>query len=243
MSQQSLKNQIANLQRKLSKVSVNGANRSAPNNNNNGGSSSSKRRQRRSVAGFRSGAGGPSPTLAVVAPKVQNTNPSGRGFPPSGTIRVNRRELLLELKQSTAGSVDLMCANLPWLSKLSACFDRIRWHRAILVWRPAVGTSTGGQLLMGPDWDSNISKVSATQVAALTPIYESPIWQGGQLALPSSRLMTRKEYFIRQDKDKKTQVSECSPCGILYSVTGTADQPAGHLWLDYDVTLFGTVSA
>lgn len=97
--------------------------------------------------------------------------------------------------------------------------------------------------MLGPDWDSNAGKaVSVESISCLTPLYESPIWQGGVLNLPQKRLMTRAEYAIRPDA--KTSDFDLGPCYMCYHVggpEGASSIDAGHLWVEYDVTLTGTV--
>lgn len=233
-----LKRQIAGLQRKLAKLDGPSAT-----SNNNGGSNgqtpTQRRRNRRRRAGTFAGAGGAGSTSGqVVAPKVQNPNPKGRTVPLDGSIRIRRRELLASLKLGDSGSKALKVADFPWLKKIAAAYDRVKWHRCILTWRPAVGTTTGGQIIFGPDWDSNSTTTTVEAISCLTPVYESPLWQGGSLTLPPGRLMTRKEYQVRGDT--KTADADLSPAYIVYNVGGK-DGDAGHLWIEYEVTLFGTV--
>lgn len=231
-----LKQQIAGLQRKLAKL--NGPSNAATSNSGpNAPARGARRRTRRNRSGGGS-AGTGSPANQVVAPKVQNPNPKGRSAPADGTIRVRRRELLKALKQKDQGAIPLEIADFPWLKKLAAAYDRVRWHGCKLIWRPAVGTAVGGQIIFGPDWDSNSSATTVEAISCYTPVYESPLWQGGELVLPPSRLMTRTEYFIRGDS--KTPDADLSPAYIVYNLGGNAGD-AGHLWIEYDVTLFGTV--
>lgn len=237
---ESLKLQIANLQRKLAKVDLNASNvRSA---NNNASSSTKSRRKRRNTRNLRDV--NFRPNNGYIAPRVQNTNPKAmvgksKGIPPTGTIRIRRRELFISAMKKDVGQVWLLSAtNFPWLKNLAASFDRIKWHSCLLIWRSAVATSTAGQIMMGVDWDSNTKALDATKMSTLTPLYEAPVWQSGNLRLPSSRLMTRKEYFIR--KNTATDDADTGP-GFLCFLSSAEN--AGHLWVEYDVTLFGTTSA
>lgn len=240
-SQASIKKQIADLQRRLAKQSLNGAN----NNTAPQPSGSRSKRAKRRAAGASNRNSGAGPSRGVVAPALQNTNAAGRSSLPDGSVRVRRRELLLQVKLNTATSVDLTLDKLPWLGKLANNFDRVRWHSAVLHWRPGVGTSTGGQILIGPDWDSNEASIKAENISSLTPVYESPVWQGGTLVLPAKRLMTRTEYIIRATSGSGSialPVCDRSPCAVCVYVSASKDEPAGHLWLQYDVTLSGTVA-
>lgn len=95
--------------------------------------------------------------------------------------------------------------------------------------------------MMGVDWDSDASiKGDARSViAGYTPCYESPVWQSGQLQLPSNKLMTRKTYVIGTDKTDKF---DTSPGTVVYYSSAPAGE-VGSLWIDYDVTLSGTHTA
>lgn len=184
---------------------------------------------------------------------VQNPNPKATkgknkgGATASGTIRIRRRELLRAIKVKTDPTfVELGPDNFPWLKNLAKSFDRLKWHSCQFHWRPAVATTVGGMLMMGMDWDSNSgTTLTMEAISAMTPVYEAPLWQMGQLNLPAGRLMTRKEYLIRKDpKETSDDGFSRYPGYLCYVATGTdANTDAGHLWVEYDVTMFGTVAA
>lgn len=95
---------------------------------------------------------------------------------------------------------------------------------------------------MGVDWDSNMdaTKDAYKKTMALTPVFDSPVWQSGTLTLPSSKLQTRKEYFLRGDS--KTSDFDMSPGYLCLVTEGAPNQTTiGHVWAEYDITLFGTV--
>lgn len=241
MSSAALKSQIAGLQRKLAKVEVsNGSSGSNP------ASTKSKSKARRRRRNRNSGANNGATGAAYVAPRVQQTNPrrqtEGGTLSADGSIRVRRTEYVKALKLSDKGTFTLLAASFPWLKGLSDSFDRIRWHACSFKYRPSVGTNVGGQLLMGMDWDSNVvSTVTMEAVASSTPVFEAPVWQAGTMQLPGSRLMSRKEYVIRPAAGQDT--FDGQPGSLMYFVSGSGDSEAGHLWVTYDVSMFGTVQA
>lgn len=225
-----LRSQIANLQRKLSRMQV-------QTNNNSGTPQSNPRRRRPRRRRPRAGAGG------YVAPRVSNPNPRAgapsKGISPQGSMRIARRELLGAVDQKYAASIEMVADSFPWLKKLSASFERIAWRKLVVLWKPAVGTTTNGRIMIGADWDAHHANTTATSVAALTPIMDVPVWQQGTLVLPPNRLMTRKEYMI-SDAGKTVDLIDRCPVALAIYVGGTGTDVIGHVWIDYEVDLFGT---
>lgn len=241
MSEAALKSQIASLQRKLAKLNVGSSGTQA-----NAASSRTPSKRRRMRRSKRSNASAGNPSAGYVAPRVQPTNPrtaskEGGVLSPDGTIRIRRTEFVRAITFGSADKITLKTSSFPWLSGLARNFDRIKWHSCQVRYRPSVGTNEGGQLIMGVDWDSNaISTITMEAVSASTPVFETPVWQGGVMALPSSRLMSRKEYVVKPTSSQDT--FDGQPGTLMYVVSGTdKTKEAGHLWVTYDVTLFGTV--
>jgi hypothetical protein len=55
--------------------------------------------------------------------------------------------------------------------------------------------------------------------------------------------MTRKEYFVRNLRDGSLKDVDMSPGFLCYVLSGEdKTKTAGTLWVQYDVTLFGTVA-
>lgn len=240
MAEANLKNQIANLQKKLSKLQVNGSNNPSKTPRNNAGPSS-RRRTRRRLAALRGGGAVAGSSAGYVASSVQNPI-NTKGFASQGSIRVSRRELHGAVNLGKNGSFLLHPSQLPWLSNIAKSFERITWHSCSLHFRSGTPTTVGGQFMMGVDWDSDatFSGDAVQLISCLTPSYEAPLWQSGVLPLPSSRLMTRKAYILRGEK---TDVADTSPGIVLWNAGGTGTTEAGHLWIQYSVTLSGTTKA
>lgn len=104
-----------------------------------------------------------------------------------------------------------------------------------------MAATTNGSLVMGVDWDSNnATPVTYDVVSNYTPVVDVPIWQSAQMPLPSARLQTRKEYLVKGDT-KTPDVDLLA--GYLMAITSGAPQTElGHIWIEYDVSLFGTIS-
>lgn len=243
MSANQLKQQIASLQRRLARVSFNASPSTAASSSVPGAASKSQRRRRRRNRNTR-----PANSAGrFIAPATRNPNPSRvrnpRGITPSGSIRIRRKEFLGQVKGNTTGTASsyysLSPTSFPWLKNLAKSFDRYKWHSCVIYWKPAVATTQAGIFIMGLDWDSQTTATLDMEwVAALTPVSEVPVWQMCQLVAPPSKLMTRKEYFITGDT-KADQV-DLTPGYLAWSVSSKLDDVVGHLWVEYDMTLFGT---
>lgn len=243
MSLAQVKSEMAALQKRMAALQISGATASAKTLRN-------RRRRQRRRARERTGNG-----AAVVAPMMQapavgraqgagggrrRNRRRGLGINPEGQVRVSRTELLVELNGSTSKAIDMSLGNFTWLKMLATAFDRVTWHSAELMWKPAVGTTTDGLVAYGVDWNSSPkSNWVRKDILALTPIADHPVWQTTEcepLVLPSQKLMSRKEYFIQSSNKTETQ-----PGTILIACTGTDQAKVhGELWIRYDVSLFGT---
>lgn len=231
MSANSLKQQIAALQRKYAKLTVSPSAAST-----SSGTATQRRRKRR-------GGGSASNAVRYIAPVVRNPVPNQvrrkKGVvPQSGTIRIKRKEFVTEVNKNILPSgFPLHPESFPWLKNLAKNFDRIVWHGCTIFYKPAVGTNTSGIFLMGIDWGSNKQQTTTNSfVASLTPVLEVPVWQLSSLKLPTNKLMTRKAYELSSsNKDDNDRLP-----GYLVWAPIASTTTIGHVWVEYDVTLSGT---
>lgn len=163
-----------------------------------------------------------------------------------GQITLNRMELIRSVKvessKETADYIDLVPSNLVFLKQFSM-FDRIKWNRASVVYKPAVGATFGGMVSYGVLWGFDKSPKTRGEIAALTPNQSHALWYDGgstPMVLPTAKLQTRP-WFTPDDADSV----EKGPGRLCYvsstSETGkTAGTEVGELWLDYSVTMTGT---
>lgn len=184
----------------------------------------------------------------VPAGAVRGTNASGVGS-SNGEIVVTRTELVGSVIQASSGdgtgSINMFpdASAFAWLHKVRSAFDRIEWMSATLHWKPFVGTNTSGSIAYGVDWNSSVVSLTRAKVQATTPVYESPVWQSGQLALPARYLMSRKVYLLEAENTVDKQ-----PGTIIWALAGTGNPPStgritfGEIWCTYKVRLSGTTS-
>lgn len=226
-SASNLKSQIASMQRRLSKMEL-GETSSIPKPNK-----SQRRRRRRERQ-----------TLGVVGPAVQQINPRGprrqrnKLLTEEGSIRMTRREYVMDVIGNSTSFFELSPVRLPWLKGLSQIFDRYKWINVVMEYKPAVGTTTDGLLAMGVDWESKNSTYDRSVIMCLTPLVEMPVWQAGVMPLPKNRLQTRKEYRIHGSQVGEETFDTMPGIGC-YSCTGKGGVK-GEIWLHYTIELFGT---
>lgn len=160
----------------------------------------------------------------------------------SGAIRVRRCEYLMECKGKTTGEISsaVMAPTttvMPWLGNIAKAYSRITWHSATLIYKPAVGTTIDGEVVVAVDWDeSGTAPDNKAKVYQFSPCADGPVWRPVRLPLPSDQLMSRREYLHHS-----TTVGDKGP-GIVYVALPKADKVYGSLWVQYDVTLKGTQS-
>lgn len=245
-----LKNQISNLQRKLSRMDINGAttNRATANNNNNTsrtGAGSRRRRRRRNRANNRNPSAAGSTAAAVAAASDPRRGVRYLGVDAAGTIRIRRKELVQAVKGAASGSVGVHPDSMPWFKKLASPFDQIIWHSCVFEYRPCASATVSGSFSMGIDWDSNSpTVVSYNSVANLTPVRDGPMWRALTMPLPANRLQSRRMYMLHVANDNKADFDYDRMPGYL-NYCSTASDPNtvyGHIWCTYDVTLLGTAS-
>lgn len=164
-----------------------------------------------------------------------------------GVITLSRTELVQTLKLSkgqsqATGSVDIIPSTFSFLKNLSQSFDRLQWVNLLVYWKPAVGTTYGGLVTYGMDWDFATNDVNREKISGFTPSMTMAVWTDTErkpMVLPTSRLQSREWYLPNaavQDIDK-------GPGKLHYAASGTVSQndtTLGELWVRYTVRMQGT---
>lgn len=211
------------------------------------------KRTRRRRANNRGGASG------IPAANVSNPNPvrGGRGgnrarsrIGNGGRIVLSRDELLVQVKTSpgkleSTFSVDLKPSTgvMPFLFRLALCYQRIKWIRAHISWRPACGTNTNGIVSYGVAYNNTRSITTRELVTSLTPCNDHPVWQSTgitPLIIPTDMLMSRKWYALNTSADDPfDQQMGKFYVGISHD-NATAAESRGEFWISYTVEMEGT---
>lgn len=166
-----------------------------------------------------------------------------------GVITLARKELLAPIviaKGQPSGLYGwaIVPASFNFLKQFSM-FDKVRWNKLHLFYKPGVGATTNGMVSYGIQWDfSHLEPTNRTSISSLTPNMTHSVWQDGSatpLVCPPSRLQS-KPWFTPGDSEDKM---EKGPGMIMLAVTKpevnqTMDFTVGELWADYSVTMTGT---
>lgn len=231
----SAQQEIAALQRQVASLQV---------------SSKGKRRARTSRRGNTSGV----PAGATSQPnpvRVGGRRPRmGSKIGNGGRIVLTRDELLVQVKTTpnrgeSVFSVDLKpsAGVMPFLFRLATCYQRIRWMRAHISWRPACGTNTNGIVSYGVAYNNTQSINTRELVTSLTPCNDHAVWQStgvAPLVIPTDMLMSRRWYALNTAQDDPFD----KQFGKFYVGVSHDAHPAGEsrgeFWISYSVEMEGT---
>lgn len=165
------------------------------------------------------------------------------------------RSELLTTPDKGAATVALHPMNFPWLKVLSGVFERYKFLKLNLEYRPLVGANTSGSSAFGVDWmtssvsvekrdglyrvfSDKASTATKATILALTPSVDTPQWQRvPRVVVPKSLLQSRAWYLTTTPTD--ATIYDWAP-GYLASFFSNKD--AGEIWVHYTVHFSGTHS-
>lgn len=137
---------------------------------------------------------------------------------------------------------------LEFLKGIASSFERSRWLKLHVYYKPAVGTTQGGLVSIGTDFawayqdDAGKKKISRSIVRCLTPSITHSVWEDSQrtpLRVPKNMLMSRLWYT-----HSNTAELDAAPCDILFAVDisspASADLLVGEIFIDYSLEFEGT---
>lgn len=217
-------------------------NKLEPNERNNSKRTARRRRQRK--AKRTPGSSG----APVFVPLRSRGNRAGRAG--EGEITISRKELFKSIRTDATGKdanySDLVPSNFNVLKKLSHSFERIRWLKCHVYYKPAVGTTKGGLVTVGIDWDFSapeIVKIDRKLATGYTPSATCAIWddmEPTKMVLPPGKLMSRQWYHL-SSTGTSDRYDE-APGRLVYAVeSGDAkDMTVGEIWVEYTVVMSGT---
>lgn len=210
----------------------------------------SKRKRRQRKGRSVSTVPGTSGLETSVPLKVKRTRRrTGNSKVGEGEIMFSRCELVRSFKmaaneQTHADYIDIYPSAFKFLKSIGTAFERVQWLQLEFFWKPALGTTAGGLVSYGIDWDFVGSTTkSRADISCCTPNVSHAIWMDSQskpLVVPSSRLMGRLWYTpdAGDDVDK-------GPGRFLIAVDMTSSQAltVGEIWARYKVRFSGTRAA
>lgn len=121
------------------------------------------------------------------------------------------------------------------LQAFSKLFDQVQWKRLTFEWVPTVGTTEGGNVIFGVDWDANVTKPDkAAKVAALTPNKVLAAYSSGTMAV-NARQYQPQRWLRMHSSDGDADLAWLS----VYA-TGPHGKQLGFIRIHYDVRFQGT---
>lgn len=196
----------------------------------------------------------PQPSLSISQGKSKRGRGRGRGRASglsvpnmsTGDVLITKTELVSTVKLPANSSqvkahIDVIPDSFPWLKNFFGSFDRIRYESLQFYWKPLVGTTYGGAISMGFDWDWGASDTTRDKISGFSPNRTLPLYADGEskpLTLPKSRLQSRLWYV-----PKATNYEDKGPGKVLYCADGKSDKTEttiGDIWVKYTVVLSGT---
>lgn len=139
------------------------------------------------------------------------------------------------------GHFDLLPSSFSFLKSLFKSFDRVKWHKLNLYYKPAVGTTYGGLVSLGMDWDFASRDVSRSTMSGFTPNASFAAWSDTEkspMVLPANRLQSRAWYTPNNG-----EYVDKGPGKIHWAVkgdSGATSKTFGEVWATYTVSLMGT---
>lgn len=171
-------------------------------------------------------------------PRRRRPKPSAVNM--EGMITLTRKELLGSLKTGTNGDVtstfELKPASFKFLKNLGSSFERSRWLKLSVAYKPAVSVTSAGLIAMGVDWDGTTTATTRETIAAYTPSATFAIWQDTEkspMTLPPSRLQSRAWYV-------HNAAQEWGPGKLVVNATGAASTDIGEIYVTYTIQMMGT---
>nr|QXN75441.1 MAG: hypothetical protein [Grapevine-associated sobemo-like virus 1] len=172
--------------------------------------------------------------------------PSGEG-----SMTLSRRELVASVKAGDPnrnggdgmGHIDLLPNSFSFLRGIAGNFDRVKWMRISIYFKPAVGSTIGGLVTVGVDWDFAGNNLTRQNVSALTPCFTIQVSHDGEgrpLNLPANKLQSRAWYTPYAERT--VPLVDKGPGRVHWAVTSSQpkDTVLGELWVHYSVTMQGT---
>lgn len=121
-----------------------------------------------------------------------------------------------------------------YLKAQSALWEQLRWKRLRFCWEPAVGTTQGGQLYAGFDWDSTgivVQDLDMTKCTATSEHMTTALWKEASFAVPTS---------FQHQKWLQHHVSAQDLGSLIIYVMGPKNLTVGTISIDYSVEFAGT---
>lgn len=168
----------------------------------------------------------------------------------SGQMTIARSELVVTVKSgadgSASGKIMLQPDQYPWLKQLAAAFEKVKWRKIHVFWKPAGSAMTTGQIAVGMDWDATDS-ASVTERNKIVAYEPHAYWrvrddtQSRPMVIPPKRLtQCGSDGWVIPDAGAATAPSARRPGVLFYTLSSDIKSAVvGDLFICYAVVLAG----
>lgn len=165
----------------------------------------------------------------------------------AGSISVFRTEMIKSVKAGDQGDINFTFKiepdQFPFLAGLGKCFEKVRWQKIHVWWKPAASYQNSGMLAIGMDWDAadGMSPPPRVSVLQYTPCISCHIrddCQKSPLVIPPARLRTIGWLAPEGGGNPITR----RPGTLCISVDSNMkkDELIGEVYIQYRVQMSGT---
>lgn len=133
------------------------------------------------------------------------------------------------------GNVELQPKSFTVANKFAALMERYKFNKLVIEYRPLVGSTVGGAVSFGIDWNATLVDKDRAQISGLSPNVSCAVAATTKLNLPVSQLQARKWLVLTGTSDSvDTKVGR-----LLFAVTGDKNKSMGEFWVHYIVEMQG----
>lgn len=185
-------------------------------------------------------------SISPRKPRNRRRRPKKTAVDQEGMITLRRSELVASLTTDDKGKVNssllLAPKSFKFLAGIAKSFERSRWLKMHVFYRPAVSVTKGGLVALGVDWDgaSEIATLTREQISTFTPSQHFAVWKdtaANPMILPPSKLQSRIWYQHNTSVDVDAAPARLRVC---VEATEVKSQLIGELWVAYEIQMQGT---
>lgn len=171
-------------------------------------------------------------------PRANKTQgPRSEVLTNAGGIKVSNAELLATDVRGKNGvgkiySLGPVSSNMGHYKALALIYERYRFLSLRIEYVAAIGTTVGGVVTVGMDYDGTMAIVSQAKVSSLNPSFSVPVHRNRSMTIPPKFLNPQKWLSTRGE-------SEAHPGAIVVWCTSNSDETLGLIRCHYTVEFAG----
>lgn len=173
-----------------------------------------------------------------------------------GECILSHTELLTTLSSTTdtKGAGLVMCPGFigggkntspSLLNGIAQSFERYRFTKVNIQYRPSTGTTSNGDVSVGVDWNCRVATAVTDAIAtSYYPNFSGALYDRNWLEIPKGRIMSRLWLGTSKSAPTNDQAYDVAPFALVWFLNtpgATAAKPivAGKLWISYDIVFDG----